>query len=338
MKSDIQKNQLRKIYVDILHGFSYVKDKKLGDLYLKHLDLFESHEMDEKNESYTNQALKEGLCSEKDRRKEIVDSGDWDPKKDNEIEANLAFIKNLEATKSKMFLQSEIKKLTEEIKKIRDQTNTLVSEKDELMGLTAETYASKKLNDFYIFFTLYKDKDLKTKRFDAEEFDELSESEVITIVTIYNENLKRFSEPVLKRIALSGFFLNNFTLCKDNPFTFYGKPVVDLTFHQTDLFSFGRYFKHILSEMKNPPTPEEMDDPEKLMDKFNIAKNSGHAMSKATNKEGAASTIVGATKEDLKALGLADGDKTGEVVDLNKEAAKKGGSLSMQDLMKLHGI
>jgi hypothetical protein len=338
MEEKIPKSQLRKIYVSILHGFSVVVDERFGTLYLKHLDLFESQEMDEKNEFYTELAKKKGLPTEKERTEEIIKNGDWSPKKDSEIEESQIFIKNLEATKSKMFLQSEIKKLSEEIKKTKNKINELSSEKSDLIGVTAESYAAKKINDYYIFNTLYKDRDLKNKKFGPEEFDYLDEMDVLSLARIYNENIRKVSETTLKRIALSGFFLNNYTLSKDNPFIFYGKPITSLTFYQSDLFSFGRYFKHILSEMKNPPSQEEMEDPDKLIDKFNISKNSEEVLSKSKSREGAATTIVGATKEDLKALGLASGEKTGEVIDLNKEAAKKGGSLSMQDLMKLHGV
>ncbi|NBV98834.1 MAG: hypothetical protein EBR67_04905, partial [Proteobacteria bacterium] len=57
---------------------------------------------------------------------------------------------------------------------------------------------------------------------------------------------------------------------------------------------------------------------------------------KVTNKDNVATSIVGATKEDLKRLGLKE-DKT-DGIDLAKEAAKKGGKLDMQDLIKLHGL
>jgi hypothetical protein len=147
---------------------------------------------------------------------------------------------------------------------------------------------------------------------------------------------RKFSQINLKRVALSGFFLNNFYLCKENPFTFFGKPVVELTFHQTDLFAYGRYFKHILSEMKSTPPPDMMEDPDKLLDQYNIEQNKDSVLS-PKGKEGTATTIVGATKEDLEALGLKDQAQDGEVIDLNKEAEKKGGELSMEDLMKLHG-
>ena len=45
-----------------------------------------------------------------------------------------------------------------------------------------------------------------------------------------------------------------------------------------------------------------------------------------------ATSIVGSKKEDLAKIGK---DENG--ISLHKEAQKKGGTLSMEDLMKMHG-
>ena len=142
-------------------------------------------------------------------------------------------------------------------------------------------------------------------------------------------------EANIKRIALSGFFLNNFYLCKDNPKIYFGKPVVELTYNQSELFSYGRYFKHILSDMKNKPSPEIMDDPDKLIEMYNIGQNSSKMKQSAEDSD--ASTVVGATKEDLERMGMSSPSED-KGVSLSKEASKKGGKLSMDDLIKLHGM
>ena len=65
------------------------------------------------------------------------------------------------------------------------------------------------------------------------------------------------------------------------------------------------------------------------------SKNAKEILDKAKDEEGAASSIVGATKEDLEHLGV---DMKTEGISLEQAAADKGGSLNMQDLMKLHGV
>jgi hypothetical protein len=67
----------------------------------------------------------------------------------------------------------------------------------------------------------------------------------------------------------------------------------------------------------------------------NANENAKKTIEKKNNKENQASSIVGATSEDLEYIGLkAKGQKTLSLAD---EAKKKGGSLSMDDMMKIFG-
>ena len=50
-----------------------------------------------------------------------------------------------------------------------------------------------------------------------------------------------------------------------------------------------------------------------------------------------ATTIVGATQEDLERMGITSPKQDG-AVSLSKAAAEHGGSLNMEQLMKLHGV
>ena len=74
------------------------------------------------------------------------------------------------------------------------------------------------------------------------------------------------------------------------------------------------------------------NDPEALLD-YSNSSQAREEMKKKFSGDNAASTIVGATKEDMEDLGLHQ--NTG--VSLAEEAKKKGGSLSMKDLMNLSG-
>ena len=74
--------------------------------------------------------------------------------------------------------------------------------------------------------------------------------------------------------------------------------------------------------------------------------NNQPCLSNSINKEsvlkdggqsGTASTVVGATKEDLEALGVSTKDNSQDTIDLNEAVAEKGGSMSMDDIIKLHG-
>ena len=298
--------------MSILKGYTKTHHEEFGDFYIKHLDAFDSEEIDEKDEEYKRHAASKGLPTT--------------------VELT---INNLQTTKSKLMLKADIENLQKQIDSTKKELDEKKAEKSQLVGYTTDIYSSKKINEYYVFSTTYKDKKLKKKLFSEEEFDELSEQDIVKFVSIFNHNSEKTNEDNIKRIALSGFFLNNFYLCKDNPKIYYGKPIVKLTYNQADLFSYGRYFKHILSEMKNKPSPEIMDDPDRLIELYNIGQNSQKMKQSAEDSD--ASTVVGATKEDLERMGMSSPSED-KGISLSKEASKKGGKLSMDDLIKLHGM
>jgi hypothetical protein len=187
---------------------------------------------------------------------------------------------------------------------------------------------------------LRKDKKLKKQLFTEEEFDSLSPEDLNGLVISYNNSSKFFNSLNLKRIALSTFFLNYFYLCDDNPQIFYGKPVVELSYHQVELFGYARHFKNALQEMKGKPPEEYYDNPEKLEEWINSGKNADKIMEKAKqqDKEHGASSIVGATKEDLKRLGYThDSDPEISKTSLSKQANQSTKQrLGFEDIIKIH--
>ena len=94
------------------------------------------------------------------------------------------------------------------------------------------------------------DKDDKAL-FNEEEFGELEQEEIHEILSIYSSNTEKFQAHSLKRIPLADFFTNIFYICEDNIFNFYGKPVINLTFYQIEVYSFGCYFKSIIQNKSN---------------------------------------------------------------------------------------
>ena len=321
--------------MDILRGFTKVDSPSYGSFYIKHLDTYDSEEIDEKAEEYKNHAIKQGLPSTEERLKQLEKDESWAEKDDRKIKDLELMISNLKITKSKLILKADTDSLQKQINDTGEELHNLFVEKANLIGYTSDVYSSKKISEFYVVNTSYKDKKLTEPLFSKEEFDELQEKDISILISYFNNISDQTGEENIKRIALSGFFLNSFYLCDDNPHTFYGKSVVDLTYNEGELFSYGRYFKSILSEMKNKPHPEIMEDPDKLIELYNVGKNSDKMKESMDNAD--ATTVVGATNEDLERMGLkAPSDEPQTGVSLQAEADKKGGKLSMEDLMKLH--
>jgi hypothetical protein len=337
-EGDIPKNQLKRVYAEILRGSCAIFDDKYGKVYIKHLKVWDTEALDEQRDLHFEKATSEGLPTKEEKIDLLIKDDLWDKSKDAEIKEKKEFIERMRASKSKMMLKSQIDSIQADIERTQNKVAKITKEKEALLGMTAEIYADKKVNDQYVYLTLFKDAKLEARLLSDEQFEEMSDMELSELVMLYNKSSGRYSERNMKRVALSGFFLNNFYLCKDNPFIFFGKPLVELTYHQSDLFSYGRYFKHVLSEMKHQPPQDVMEDPDKLIEHYDIQQNQ-EKLNDGKDMSGKATTYIGATKDDMDALGVSKQiEEDPNTLSLHDELKKSGGELSMQDMIKLHGM
>ncbi len=335
-EEEIGTSQLRMILVDILNGYSTFNFRG-NTVYVKHLTLHDAADIDSYKKKVEGKAEDKGLEREKDKLEQLKKDELWTSKEEAKIIELTGFIRNLIHSKGKLFIKKEIDQMNEEISSAEQELYDLENKKQELLGLTCEVFAGKKINEYYVFNSIFKDGSLRESFYTVEDFEELSNVELNEMCGNYNEVMTRFKEKSLKKISLSSFFLNHFYLSEDNAYFFFGKPVAELTFFQSELYGYGRYFKGLMTRSKNKPPEEMKNDPDKLIEWYEQSQNAQEAMEKTggSDKTGG-SSLVGASKEELQSLGAADQNE--EFVNLAKEAHKKGGELSMQDLMKLHGV
>lgn len=320
---------------DILRSYSsffYNNDR----IYIKHLTNNDLSEIDEETEKNYNLAISKGLGTTENKLIYLKKEGLWTDADEDGIKRLKGEIENNVLTISKLIKKVDIEgmkkiKLENEIK-LRD----LEQKKINLIGATAETFSNKKINEFYIFISLFKDPILKERFFKKDQFDELEDEDLNELTGLYFNKTNVFSGDNIKKIALLPNFLNLFYLCDNNPYYFYGKAIIELTLFQIELFADGIYFKHIISEL-GAGAQEYMDNPEKLIEYSNSSKNAKELLEKlekdSQNPEPINVGIVGATKEDRKKLGI-----EGRTIDFGAEAKKRGKtSLSMQEIMDITG-
>jgi len=330
----LNSEDLKSIYHDILNGYSFYTDSKIS-FYIKHFSLEDLSLVHKKKLEVENKTKSSGLLDEKTQLKNLIDKDTWSQDKENEIVRYQTYIKDLIYTKSRLLKSKDIESMNLQIKENENKLNSLLKERQELLGTTLESYTNKKINEYYVYVSLYKDNALKERLLTKQEFDDLEYEELYNLYTKYNIGLSELNEKNLKKIALSSFFLNSFYLCDDNPYTFFGKPIINLTFMQTELFSYAKYFKGIISNSSVKVPDNVLNDPEALVSWYEGSKNAAELMRNAKNKnteEPLGTSLVGASKEDLKKMNMKNTDN----ISLTEEAKKKGGSLSFQDLIKLH--
>jgi hypothetical protein len=327
-----QQSKYKKAFRDIKNGFSEIK--VLENLfYLKHLSLEDQVDIDQIYDHYFDEAKNRGVPTNDETLKRLIEEKQWSTKQESLIKQEEDFIDNLNKQKKSLYLKSEIQRVNADIESGQKRLYDLKNTKASFFNRTAESYAEERVNDFYILKCLYKDKKLSQQAFEEDQFDNIDSETLTSIIKQYSEVYKNINDNTIQYIVLQDFF-NLYMPFAENPTEFFGKSVCELTYNQVKLLIYSRFFKNVFQQ--NDKMPQDIkNDPDKIIDYVNANENAKKVIENKNNKENQASSIIGATSEDLEYVGLkAKGQKTLSLAD---EAKKKGGSLSMEDMMKIFG-
>lgn len=321
----------RKIFRDVVRGYSSTILEE-DFVYVKHLTPHDQVELEEIEERYFNIALRKGVPTEEEMLLFLKEEEQWSDADDKFIEDKKYFLDTLKTAKSKMVIKRQI---DQQEKTIQEETLLLArkeAEKISLLGNTCEKYAKDRLNDFYMIKSFFKDKNLSEPLFSEDKFDEMENQDIKKVVFRYNELFEGFSEESIQYTILEDFY-NPYLSFAEDSMQFYGKPFCELTYNQIRLIVYTRVFKNIFDTNENIPD-NIRKDPAKLLE-FGSSSKEERDKTKQKLSQGSAGTLVGAKEEDYEYLGI-ERPKGG--VSLHEEAKKKGGTLNMEDLMKLHGV
>ena len=299
------------------------------DLYLKHTSIKDQRNLHLYYEKYKKKATDKGVETEESILKKVKEDGLWVEDDDLKISSLELDIRNLKKTRESMFLPSQKEAVQQTINKKNEEWITLLSKRKEIVGKTAEDYASAMASSEIVRYFVYDSKELDNNAFTQEAFDEMDDSEMYLLQKTQLELAKKFNELDIQKTVLRPFF-NLYLSFSENPKDFFGKPLVDLTVYQLKMAVFGRVFHSIFQHVEN--IPEDIkDDPERLL-AFSESKSDSSKSKKFIDDDAAASTVFGATTQDVKDLA---GDST--EISLTEEIKKAGGKLSMEQMMKLAG-
>jgi hypothetical protein len=321
----------RKIFRDVVRGYSSTILEE-DFVYVKHLTPHDQVELEEIEERYFNIALRKGVPTEEEMLLFLKEEEQWSDADDKFIEDKKYFLDTLKTAKSKMVIKRQI---DQQEKTIQEETLLLAkkeAEKMSLLGNTCEKYAKDRLNDFYMIKSFFKDKNLSEPLFSEDKFDEMENQDIKKVVFRYNELFEGFNEESIQYTILEDFY-NPYLSFAEDSMQFYGKPFCELTYNQIRLIVYTRVFKNIFDTNENIPD-NIRKDPAKLLE-FGGSSKEERDKTKQKLSQGSAGTLVGAKEEDYEYLGI-ERPKGG--VSLHEEAKKKGGTLNMEDLMKLHGV
>ncbi len=324
----------RKIFRDIVTGRSEVKIDGTT-FYVKHLSSLDQVDIDDIRLEYVEKAKQRGIPLKEDLLSILREDGVWSDSDEEAITKQELYIEQLRLAKPQLLLKSQIDNQNKNIEAAESELIELLNKKNDLIGLNAEDYADKRSNDHYVIKSFYEDSNLTKLVFpDEDKFNDLYSDDVAKFIQAYNKTFAMFEELKIQEMILQDFYYIYFPF-SDDTVGFFGNPVCHLTYNQLKLIVYTKIFKNIFEQ--NQHIPEKIKkDPKALLDYGSISTEAKDKMKQKLSSDSAGTTLMGATKEDYEYAGLNE-SSSGSQVSLHEAAEKKGGSLSMEDLMELSG-
>ena len=316
------------IVSEILQGLTVVRGS-FGSLYLKHLSQFEQREVLSQSKIFEKEGLSKGLPTEEQGLQEILGQDMWSLENEDLIKTLREEVGSLKKTSAQTLLPSQQKKLLSQAKEKEKEMLSLQGEKSELIGLTSEKYARNKVQKTIVNKILFYDREFKKGVYEDLYLNESMKE--VELFRLQKDFFEKFEDSNISQAVLSDYFSMYLPFCEDVMGVF-GKPLADLTSYQLKLISFGRYFLNIFKNSQKEIPDNVAKDPELLISFYQNQRND-KSKTRAQSSEGG-SAYFGASKEDLEDIKSNDE----RAVDLNEEVKKQGGSLNMEQMMKLHGV
>lgn len=325
--NDLDNFEIKEILSDIIRGYSIsLLDGNI--IFIKHFGIKDYSKLNSTQTLLFKEAVNKNLPTKKNKLAYLIKEKIWT--EEAKLKENIALVNNLKENLAKnIYNLKQIEIVKQDIKNLNNEINKLELEKNHHLGYTAEVYVSKKIDEYYIVNSLFTDDNLTNQIFTYETFRELENEELNNIINIYNDTITKFNATSIEKCSLVNNFAYLFYLCEDNPFTLFGKPLIDLTSYQIELFNYSKFFKRIIANTGQQLPEDIAGDPEKIKEWASATVKTQTLLEENQDKDGIGTFNM--TPEDIKKL------KSEGMVSLADEAKKKGGNLTMEQIMALHG-
>lgn len=318
------------IIAEIFDGVT-VLNSSFGPVYVRHFGQLELRKIFSKKQRYIEIGIKKGLLSEDQSLENLFKDKMWDPESEKTVNEKKEFIVNLTNSLSKILLPSkrtEHRKLIELEKK---KLQTLCSEREGLIGLTAEKYAEKNINKDFFEKLLFEDENFERSVFKDLDYTDLNKE--LELHNLQSQFFKKMSDENISKAALSDYF-SPYLAYSEDVFGMFGKPLKDLTSFELKLLTYARTFLNIFKNCTKEIPEAVSKDPELLFEFNNAQKNEASGRKTGASEGSGGTTYFGANKSDIEQLKNTDENP----LLLSEEIKKKGGSLDMKQMMELHGV
>tara|TARA_R100000808_G_scaffold13189_1_gene32254 strand:- start:9052 stop:10071 length:1020 start_codon:yes stop_codon:yes gene_type:complete len=323
----------QRLYRDIIKGYTSF-DFQNKKVYIKHLGNLDLGDIQEEDQKLFDKAKKEGLLTEEDKVKLLIEQGIWSQKEEDHTNALKQEIAALQDSIKKLIVQAQIRQYRRRLEEKESDLAKFADERAELVGFTCEKYVTKHISREYLKYSLFSNVELTEFFLTDEIYDDITDSDLDTITLIYNLLMQESSSENIKKIAAYPWFLNTFMLCNNNTNNFFGEPIIKLSNYQIELFTHATRYKSVLDQGKSPPQ-SLYDDIQLVVDWYEGMLDE-KIIAKSAEADGG--TVFGASGKEMRNFANVHSKDGREVVDLASEVGKTGKQrLGMKELLDIHG-
>lgn len=312
---------------EIFDGYTRF-DFKNQTVFLRHFYLKDQELLNNSFEVYRKRAIERGIQEEKDVLERLDKDGTWSKDDELKILESESYVGNLEKTKSKLLLPSQRESHQKLIDEEKLKLIELKMQKKRLVGKTATEYASSRSNEDFLRNLLYSDVECKKQFFSDDEFGELDDAELSTLMNSYYKIMNKLSDDNIQHTVLQDCFSLYLSHC-EKPWDFFAKPLIKFSLYQLKLIAYGRMFLNIFQNVDKIPDSVRKD-PKALIDFAESSRNKEKLSS--NQKDNSATALFGAKKEDLEFV-----DPEAKKLSFSELLKKNGGQLNMEQMMEVMG-
>jgi hypothetical protein len=297
-------------------------------VFLRHFCLKDQEFLNKSFESHKNRAVLKGIQEEKDVLERLQKDETWTKDDELKILETENYIKNLEKTKSKLPLPSQKESHQKLIDEEKFKLLELKMQKKQLVGKTATEYANTRSNEDFLRNLLYSNEKLEKQYFSDDEFGELDDEELSSLMNSYYGIMNKFSDENIQHAVLQDSFSLYLPHC-EKPWDFFAKPLTKFSLYQLKIVAYGRMFLNIFQNVDKIPDSIRKD-PKALIDFAESSRNKEKLSNAA--KDNSATALFGAKKQDLEFV-----DPEAKKMSLSELLKKNGGQLNMEQMMEVMG-
>jgi hypothetical protein len=303
---------------------------------LRSLTISEQNEINFLKDTILQECKDDGILTVKELMSVMSDTGAWTESDDKDIEDTVREIRKLKhGIMQSEYHMSKNKILKKKLKKSEFKLATLNSEKNALIGNTADSRAEELVRRYMIFMSAtdkFGNQTWKTEK----EFLLSTDSLLIDMLTLrYLEN-HIMSEADVREIARSGLWRFRWSASKNGE-SLFGKPISEWGELQSALVYWSQFYDYVYESMDRPSDMVIANDA--ALDAWSLDQNKGSSnkaasLSKNSNHQEQFIVVPDADQGTIDRVHDMNDKKSKDLISRERNKIKEKGSISEWDLRK----